>query len=159
MRKKYDVVATGGTFDVLHKGHRRLLETAFDVSSVRVIIGLTSDEMLAVHDSKKTILYSYAQRHANLDAYLRKTHSGSAYVISRLDNDFGPAVFTEEVRALVASEETAQKGAVLNELRLSRGLKPVDVVVVPMVMAYDSNRISSSRIRSCEIDADGNALK
>jgi len=41
---KYELVATGGTFDVIHKGHMELLEKAFSISS-NVIIGLTSDEL------------------------------------------------------------------------------------------------------------------
>lgn len=161
MTKKYDIVATGGTFDILHKGHYKLLDTAFDISHTKVIIGLTSDKMLVTPSvattKKKTIFHNYAQRFTNLDVYLKKSYPNSSYVISRLDDDFGPAVLTDDVDALVASEETAHKGTVLNELRLSRGLKPVDVIIVPMVMAYDSERISSSRIRNSEIDTDGNA--
>jgi len=37
--KKYDLVAMGGTFDIIHKGHMALLTEAFSISS-DVIIGL-----------------------------------------------------------------------------------------------------------------------
>ena len=39
---KFDLVALGGTFDILHKGHLALLQKGFSISS-KVIIGLTSD--------------------------------------------------------------------------------------------------------------------
>lgn len=162
-RKRYAVVATGGTFDPIHRGHRALLDAAFDVSE-KVIIGLTSDAMLAGggeigRGAKKKghAVRSYAERLAGLQGYIRRSHPNSAYVISGLDDDFGPAVLTGEVEALVASEETACKADKLNRMRLSRGLGPVETVVVGMVAAHDGGRISSSRIRNGEIDADGNA--
>ena len=40
---KFDLIATGGTFDTIHKGHIELLKKTFEISSY-VIIGLTSDE-------------------------------------------------------------------------------------------------------------------
>ena len=41
--KQYNLVAMGGTFDIIHTGHLALLNTAFLISS-KVIIGLTGDE-------------------------------------------------------------------------------------------------------------------
>ena len=41
---KFDLIATGGTFDIIHKGHIELLKKAFEISS-NVVIGLTSDEL------------------------------------------------------------------------------------------------------------------
>ena len=40
---KYDAVALGGTFDIIHIGHIALLEKGFSISK-KVIIGLTSDD-------------------------------------------------------------------------------------------------------------------
>ena len=48
----FELVAMGGTFDIIHKGHIELLSKAFSISSNHVIIGLTSDE-LAVKKRKK----------------------------------------------------------------------------------------------------------
>lgn len=153
--RRYGMAATGGTFDIIHKGHRALLDAAFDLSDM-VIIGLTSDEMIASRAAKRT-LHAYDERLANLKKFLHaRSRPESSYVISRLDDDFGPAVLTPEVRALITSQETACKGDALNHMRRSRGLGPVDIVEIPMVPAYDGRRISTSRIRGMEIDADGN---
>jgi len=42
--KSFDLVAMGGTFDVVHSGHIALLDKAFSISS-KVIIGLSSDQL------------------------------------------------------------------------------------------------------------------
>ena len=40
---KYALVAMAGTFDVLHRGHRKLLKQAFAIGG-QVMIGVTTDE-------------------------------------------------------------------------------------------------------------------
>ena len=78
------------------------------------------------------------------------------FQISKLDNDFGPAVLEENVQALVVSDETGNQGEILNQLRKEKNLTPVKIVIVPMVLAHDGNRISTTRIKNSEIDIDGN---
>lgn len=152
---KFRVIALGGTFDIIHKGHLALLQKGFSVSS-KVIIGLTSDD-LAVKKGKK-LLHDYSQRLKTLKATIEKNFPNSFYEISRLDNDFGPAVLENVVEALVVSEETIEQGNILNKLRREKHLLPVEVVTVPMVLAKDGKRISTTRIRNSEIDMEGNLL-
>jgi len=150
---EFDLVAMGGTFDIIHKGHITLLSHAFSISS-KVIIGLTSDQ-LAKRKGKK-ILNPYQKRLKTLEAVIDSTFPNASYHISKLDNDFGPAVLEEGVEALVVSEETSKQGYVLNRLRGEKNLSPVKIVIVPMVLAKDGNRISTTRIKNLEIDAEGN---
>lgn len=151
--KKFDLVAMGGTFDFIHKGHLTLLGVAFSISE-KVIIGLTSNEM-ALKKGKK-LLNDFDKRLETLVKTIEKNFSDSNFEISKLDNDFGPAVLEKEVQALVVSDETSNQGEVLNLLRKQKNLPSVEVVVVPMVLAKDGFRISTSRIKNNEIDSEGN---
>ena len=150
---KFHLVALGGTFDILHKGHFALLQKGFSISS-KVIIGLTSDQLAT--KKGKNLLHGYLERYNTLESIITKNFPNSQFEISKLDNDFGPAVLEKEVEALVGSEETIEKGQMLNKLRRERQLPPVEIVSVPMVLATDGKRISTSRIKNSEIDAEGN---
>ena len=150
---QYSTVALGGTFDIIHKGHVALLTEAFSVSS-HAIIGLTGDD-LALKKNKK-IINDYSKRLESLTNLIKKKFPNSSYTISKLENDFGPAAIEGKVDALIVSEETSNKGEILNDLRKKRDLPPVEVVIVPMVLAEDGSRISTTRIKNSEIDTKGN---
>ena len=151
--KSFDLVAMGGTFDVVHSGHMALLDEAFSISS-KVIIGLSSDQLAKKRG--KNLTSDYPKRLSLLKSVVEKNFPNSSYEISKLENDFGPAVIEGSVKALVVSEETSDKGIRLNELRAERNLSPVRIVVVPMVLAKDGKAISTTRIKNFEIDDSGN---
>ena len=151
--ESFDLVAMGGTFDVIHSGHMALLNKAFSISS-KVIIGLSSDQLAT--KKGKNPANDYSKRLSLLKSVIEKSFPNSAYEISKLENDFGPAVIEGSVKALVVSEETSNKGLLLNELRAERNLHPVKIVVVPMVLAEDGKSISTTRIKNSEIDGSGN---
>ena len=153
---KFKLVALGGTFDLIHRGHIELLKKGFSISS-KVIIGLASDEL--AKKKGKELLHNYSQRYTVLEDTIRKNFPNVEYEISKLENDFGPAVLEKEVEALIVSEETAFQGEELNRLRKQRKSTPVEVVVVPLVFAKDGKHISTTRIKNSEIDKDGNILR
>jgi len=143
----------GGTFDIIHRGHLELLQKAFEVGEF-VIIGVTSNKFAS--ERGKKITNTYDKRISNLTKLLNNMSKNGRYEIKELNEDFGPALYTNNVEALVASKETEHKGTLLNKLRAERGLQPVDVITVDLVLAKDGKRISSTRIRSGEIDPEGN---
>lgn len=154
--KRFRVVATGGTFDEIHAGHIALLSKAFEVGD-KVIIGVTSDEFVR---GKKRINHDFSRRVANLKETIRKEFGNNVrYEIAKLDSEFGPAVTTSDVGALVASAETQEKGTRLNEIRRKNGLASAEIIAVPLIKAEDGKPISSTRIRAGEIDGNGKLLK
>jgi len=151
----FNITALGGTFDIIHVGHIELIQKAVSISD-KIIIGLTSDAFISKNDKK--IINNFEQRSENLEKIIHEKFPDCSFEIAKLDDDFGPAVIQGDVDALVVSEETSKKGAILNALRKERNLDPVEIIIVPMKMASDGNRISSTRIRNSEIDSSGNIL-
>ena len=143
----------GGTFDIIHRGHLTLLSNAFAISD-KVIIGLTSDEFAA--KKGKIPNNKYEKRLENLTTSISKEFPNASFQISKLDDDFGPAVLEKEVEALVVSDETSNQGNVLNKLRSEKNLPPAQIITVPMFLAKDGTRVSTTRIKNSEIDSEGN---
>ncbi|MEM3891036.1 MAG: pantetheine-phosphate adenylyltransferase [Nitrososphaerales archaeon] len=153
---KFRVVAVGGTFDYIHKGHRELLAKAFECGE-KVIIGVTTDNF--VLKVGKSTHNRYEDRVRKLKEYLLSQYSIERFEIHPLDDYFGSGIYREEVEALVASVETASRVELANKKRVEMGLKPLKVIKVNMVLAEDGKPISSSRIRSGSIDTEGRVKK
>mgnify|MGYP001071852372 CR=1 FL=1 len=152
MEMRFKIVAVGGTFDYIHKGHQALLEKAFECGQ-RVIIGVTTDDFLL--KLGKIVHNRYEARVKKLREHLLTKYPSERFEIQPLDDYFGPEIYREDVEALVASAETASRVEIANRRRVEMGLKPLEVVVVDMVLAEDGKPISSSRIRMGVIDAEG----
>ena len=152
---EFSLIATGGTFDIIHRGHLTLLSDAFAISD-KVIIGLTSDEL--AEKKGKVLINKYEKRLENLTQVISKEFPNSSFQISKLDNDFGPAVLEKGVEALVVSDEKSNQGVVLNQLRAEKKLSPVKIITISMFLAKDGKRISTTRIKNSEIDTEGNLL-
>jgi pantetheine-phosphate adenylyltransferase len=149
---RFKRVATGGTFDHIHAGHRQLLEKSFEVGD-EVIIGLTSDEFVA-RVGKKTE-QNYDAREAELRRYVEKNFPGRRYLIAKLYDYFGPGIVDGDVEALVASPETSSRLELANRLRAEKGFPPLALVTIGWVSAEDGRPISSTRIRRGEVDTEG----
>ena len=137
----------------MHIGHIALLEKGFSISK-KVIIGLTSDQF--AKRKGKTLVHDFQKRVSILESVIREKFPDSEFEIAKLENDFGPAVIEGYVEALVVSDETSSKGELLNKLRLEKNNSPVTIISVPMILAKDGKRISTTRIRNSEIDTQGN---
>jgi len=134
--------AVAGTFDRLHAGHEALLAKAFGVAE-RVFIGLTSDDYTARHKPRAR---PYARRLRELQAFLESRGWLARATISPINDAIrGPACASEDFESLVVSEETRRNAEAINEVRARRGLKPLEIVVVPMVLGPDGRPLSSSR--------------
>lgn len=151
----FDIVATGGTFDILHKGHYMLLLKAFEVGQ-RVIIGVSSDSF-ATRKQKK-IINNYRIREENLKKFIDKNFKKSNYSLYQLDDFYGPTVLTRDVQAIITTESSLENCVKINKLRESKGMPQLEIILVPLVGDKEGKVISSTRIREGEIDINGNKL-
>jgi pantetheine-phosphate adenylyltransferase len=155
-RKPYATVAMGGTFDVLHNGHKTLLKQAFAVGR-KVMIGVTSDEFAkSLHKPHK--LDSYTKRRADLERLLKHWKVLHRARIVPLQNRYGPTVHARGIDALVVSKRTVKTAYEINAKRRSRRLRPLDIVPIELLMADDRRPISSTRIRRGMIDRHGRII-
>ena len=155
-KRRYRTVATGGTFDRLHEGHKALLSKSFEAGE-KVVIGVTSDAF-ALKEGKRPE-QSYRERVKALRDYIRHEFPSHPYLISKLDDYFGPGIASGEVEAIVVSSETAKRVDLANRLRAAKGFPPLEVITVSFVLARDGKPISSTRIRAGQIDETGRVLK
>ena len=143
----------GGTFDVFHKGHEVLIQTALEVSD-QVLIGLTTDER-ADKGRTGSLITPYGKRKDRLEDWLKSQRVEHRVEIVPLNDDWGPAALGKEFEGIIVSQETEDMALALNQVREEKGIDKLKVIVVPMVQAYDGHRISSSRIRNREINSQG----
>ncbi|WP_458455976.1 phosphopantetheine adenylyltransferase [Methanobrevibacter sp.] len=149
--KTYDKVAVGGTFDKFHDGHKKLLETAFEIGN-RIEIGVTSDEFGGL----KGDIDSCEERMSNLKSFFADK---SDFEVIPLNDPYGTTIFDSDFEAIVVSEETEPTAIEINNIRVSKGMDPLDIVVVSFVLAYDGTPISSTRIRRGEINQKGDVIE
>jgi pantetheine-phosphate adenylyltransferase len=155
--KQYSIVSVGGTFDHFHKGHKALLQKAFDIGE-HVLIGITSKEMLS-EKNKAEKIQSYAKRVKNIENFLKSNGLLQRSTIVKLRNSYGPAITRKEMDAIVVTEETRPTAEEINKIRKSNRLVPLAIISVPRVLAEDGIPISSSRIRAGMINKNGKMLK
>ena len=151
--KKYTKVCLGGTFDRIHIGHEKLLKIAFEVGE-EVIIGLTSDTK-AKRGRVNEKLSSFKNRYTNLENFLSKQFDIN-FSIVELNDDWGPGALDEDLDAIIVSEETEKVASELNKKRALKGLNPLEIVTVSLILDKKGEKISSTRIRNSEIDREGN---
>jgi len=154
--RKFQVVAVGGTFDLVHKGHRKLLDTAFEIGET-VMIGVTSDRFAKkLHKPHK--VDSYEIREKELKKLLRRKNRLGRSIIVGLEDPYGPTTKDNNIDALVVSQRTKPTAQLINRLRRRKGLRPLHIVPITLVHAQDSRPISTTRIRRGRIDREGRIL-
>ena len=140
-----NLIGMGGTFDHLHDGHKYLIETALSISH-QVVIGLTSQKMLK---RKKVAakIEDYETRKKNLESFISSITELDRVKIVELNDPYGPPIKEPEYEGLIASQETYSNALKLNEVREANGFKPLIIIVIPMIMGENNQRLSSTAIR------------
>jgi pantetheine-phosphate adenylyltransferase len=155
--KQFRKVVVGGTFDELHKGHKALLSKAFQVGEY-VFIGLTSDEYITkMRKPHKTA--SYNERLFVLTDFLETAGFKNHFAVSPLHDSYGLTLNESDLDAIIVSQETAKIGEIINNKRVEIGLSSLTVVKIQLVPAENKKPISTTLIRTNEIDKNGNLIK
>ncbi|HUW71748.1 MAG TPA: pantetheine-phosphate adenylyltransferase [Candidatus Humimicrobiaceae bacterium] len=139
-RKKEKKVIIGGTFEILHRGHKALLRRAFKLG--QVTIGLTSDTF--AQNLKKRKVKDFQQRKRLLTDFIKKKLKTLSEII-KIEDKFGPTL-DRDFDYIVVSPETYRTALLINKKRRKIGKKPMKVVKIKFVLNRDEKPISSSKI-------------
>ena len=144
-------VCFSGTFNVLHKGHKQLIEKAFQTAGEhgKVFIGITEGKLLDNKKYKKPL----SERMNTLKTYLHSKGYQDRVEIVVITGD--NLAISGDYDAMITSPETKDNAIRINEKRIEQKKKPLQLIEVPYVLAEDQKRISSTRILNKEIDEEG----
>jgi pantetheine-phosphate adenylyltransferase len=150
-------VCLGGTFNILHKGHKCLIDKAFQTAGEdgTVFFGVSKGEKL--HQFKKFVK-PFDERVGNLKKYLALKKFDKRSVILAIYDNYGLAV-DMDFDAIIVSPGTIENAIKINEEREKKGKKPLKIVKISYVLAEDKKPISSTRIFENIIDIDGKTRK
>lgn len=151
--KKHKLLACGGTFDLLHEGHKKFIRDSLKYSE-NVVIGITTDEYIS--NFKKFEIESFRKRKSELKKYLHLIKATERVKIIGINTPFEPLLdknFKPDV--LMVTSQTKKGALEINKKRKEFGLPILDILEVEMKKADDGDFISSTRIRNGEINRKG----
>lgn len=138
-------VVVGGTFNVFHKGHAKLLDAAMIAASFKnaaLVVGITSDEL--AQSSRSVPVRPYRARLDDVARYIER---------SDIRPEFGPVMYStirsvddmpymSEEDTLVVSEEKKNRARIV----LANKGYICKIRTVPMVKDRNGEEIHSTRI-------------
>ena len=149
-------VCIGGTFNPFHRGHKQLIDTALKTAGKNgcLFIGITTGNLA----EKKGDTSSFEQRKKEIETYLHTQKTTQTIDIQPIHDKYGPTL-EEDFDAIIVSPATRQTAEEINQVRIKKKKKPMQIIEIPFILADDGRSISSTRIRKQEINRDGRLLK
>ncbi len=145
-------VVIGGTFDLFHIGHEKIIEEG--ANHGKLFVGLTSNKM--AQETKNRNVEDFEKRKKILGNFTLYKYKEKAEV-RKIEDPFGFAV-KEDFDFIIVSPETEKKAELINQEREKINKKPLNIVKISFVFAEDGAPISSTRISNKEIDRKGRLL-
>ena len=155
MSYKFKHAILGGTFDHFHKGHKHFLDKAFSESE-RVSIGLTTSK-LTKDKLFFSIIENYKTREIALKNYLEEEDFLKRTKIVPLNDIYGISLTTKNIDSIFVTDIGFKNAEKINKKRKKMQFPLLKIVKVPTIMGNDGEIISSTRIRSGEIDKEGHS--
>jgi pantetheine-phosphate adenylyltransferase len=154
MKKPYQLIGLGGTFDHFHAGHKHFLNFAGQLGQ-KLQIGITCQKLTLSKPYSHTI-ESYQLRQKNVGKYCLDHQFN--FSIMKLTNIYGPTLDDKcKIQALAVTQETLSGAIKINQARQATGLKELPVHVCSMLRDSRGQILHSASIRSGMINRQGQA--
>jgi len=152
--EQYKLLVCGGTFDLLHAGHKAFLKKVFD-SSDKVLLGITSN--LYTQSFKNSLqIEDFEIRKKAVEHFLESINALEKAKIVSIDNAYEPYLeISTDYEAIAVTPQTQKTALDINLKRKQKGISELEIIVVPFLYGGDGKIISSTRIRNGEINRDG----
>ena len=152
MRKLYEIVGLGGTFDRFHVGHEHFIKFASQFGK-HLHIGITNFK-LNQNKPYPQLIEPYETRKRAVEKFCRAQQISVS--ITQLEDIYGPTLDEKsKIRALVVTQDTVRGAEKINQARLAMDLRQLPVQVCPLLKDHTGKIISSERIRAGEINRAG----
>lgn len=149
-------IIIGGSFDLLHIGHKRLIAKAFESGGL-VSIGITTDNFNKKR--KKQTFEDQELRVKNLKGFLKKNGFIKRSEIILINDIFGTSLTNSKLEAIVVSKETIPNANLINAKRIRKEFPQLEIIILPHEKDESGKIISSTRIRNGEINTEGKIYK
>uniref|UniRef100_A0AC35TPX4 CTP_transf_like domain-containing protein n=1 Tax=Rhabditophanes sp. KR3021 TaxID=114890 RepID=A0AC35TPX4_9BILA len=150
LKKQFDAVVIGGTFDRIHNGHKVLISCAALQASKYLVTGVTKGEM-----NNKKILWElmepFEARIRGVDDFLYDISVGIESRTEAITDAYGPSIVDQNLKLIVTSEDTRKGGEAVNIKRKERNMSTLETYVIPLIEGADEilneSKLSSSAQR------------
>lgn len=151
---KYKLLVCGGTFDLLHKGHKTFIRQALAMSD-KVILGLTSDLYVQSFKNGNNI-EAFEIRKNIVEQFLDSIGAKDRVEITTINFAYEPYLeSSSKYQAIAVTKQTEKTALDINAKRKENAVSELKIVIIPMELAQDGKVISATRIRNGEINRDG----
>jgi len=161
----YPVTVIGGTFDHLHAGHKILLSMAAYITSQKLIIGITDDNVLQ-KKANKHLLENFNVRAEQVKEFLKFFKPSIILDITPIVDVYGPTRYDPNIQALVVSKETIAGAEAITSHRQKHNLPPLEVFTIDVISSTHTsldhkddvwlkdNKLSSTFVRQWIVNHD-----
>jgi len=135
-------VATGGTFNPFHDGHRRLLAKAAEVAT-EIHIGIADGPLIA---KKGRPIAPWPERAKECTDYIHSIGFKGTVIVAPIIHPAGGILSGEHYDAIVVSKDTVERGhALANQYNAING-EILLVIEAPTVLGVDGAPLSSTKV-------------
>ena len=148
-------VCIGGTFNILHAGHKKIIDKALELAGDNgsIHIGITIGKVI---NHKKNV-NSFEFRKKIILAYINSKNIRTNVEILPIESKFGLSL-EKDYDSIVVSPETYENAKNINDKRIKLGKNALKIFKISYVLADDGKPISSTRIIEKIINKEGKIL-